>query len=189
MMNKTKFVLGMSMVVALLTFTAVPAFARWTNHGGKGVGHSGEVGLTIGGASFKCSGSEGFYKINSEGTVLTLEAVKWVGCGAVLTCENLEMKQSSKEGTEKGKAIGSQISSECLVKIEGACEIKIPTEGNSKLETITMRKSGSNIDSNVSLRLIGIAEDRDCELVGIMIGKNTLTLGIPGLVTEGVSLE
>ncbi len=43
MMSKTKLALGMSMVVALFAFTAVPAFARWTNHGGKGSGRAGKA--------------------------------------------------------------------------------------------------------------------------------------------------
>ncbi len=126
MISKTKFVLGLSMVVALFAFTAAPAFARWTNHGGKGSGRAGEGTVTYEGAAIKCVSATGRYKVNSEGTALTLEEMIWKECKALgsleakVTCVSTEAKQPTKEGTERGKAVSSQISSECVVKV-GRC--------------------------------------------------------------------
>jgi hypothetical protein len=192
---KTKAVLGLSMVVALFAFTATPALARWTNHGGKGAGHSGEGTLTYEGGIIKCATAEGSYKVNSEGTVLTLEGIKWNKCKALsleatVTCASLEMKQPTKEGTEKGKAKGSQVSSVCVVKAPG-CEISIPTEGNKELETISMKKAGANIEASVEVKgITATAKGTGCALGGISKEKTTsATEKVGSLIGEGVGLE
>ncbi len=189
-MSKAKFALGLLMVVALFAFTATPALARFTNHGGKGAGKSGEVGWTDESTTLRCDSSEDTYKVNSEGTVLTLTGISWKECsdGATLICESLEFKQTEKEGTEKGKAVGEQISKECVMKIAGACEISYPIESNKELKTISMIKSGSNVDLSVDLRLAGTAKGSGCALIGIAKEKTTTTL-TTGLVTESVGLE
>jgi hypothetical protein len=62
MMSKTKFVLGMLMAVALFAFSAAPALARFTPHGGKGGGKAGEGTLTYEGGSVKCASATGTLK-------------------------------------------------------------------------------------------------------------------------------
>ncbi len=194
-MSKTKFVLGLSMVVALFAFSATPALARFTNKGGKGLGKSGEGTLTYEGAAVKCASAEGTYKVNSEGTALTLEAIKWnkckaLGLEAVVTCATLEMKQPEKEGTETGKATGAQTSATCVVKVLG-CEITIPTTGNGELKTISLKKSGSTINAAVEATgITATAKGSGCALGGIAKEKTTTaTEKVPILTGEGVGLE
>ncbi len=196
-MSKTKFVLGLSMVVALFAFTATPALAHFAKAGSKGTGKSGGEGtLTYEGGTVKCANAEGTYKVNSEGTALTLEGIVWkeckgLGLEAKVTCATLELKQPSKEGTETGKATGAQTSSECVVKIAEACTITIPTAGNTELKTISLKKSGSNVDAKVEVTgITATAKGSGCALGGIAKEKTTLaTEKVPGLVGEGVSLE
>ncbi len=196
-MSKTKFVLGMSMVVALFAFTATPALARFTNHGGKGVGSAGIEGtLTYEGGSVKCANATGKYTVNAEGTTLTLEEIEWkvckgLGLEAKVTCTKLEMKQPTKEGTEKGKATGAQTSATCVVKIAEACEITIPTAGNTELKTITLEKSGSNAKAKVEVTgITATAKGSGCALGGITKEKTTsATEKVPNLIGESVGLE
>ncbi len=195
-MSKTKFVLGMSMVVALFAFTATPALARWTNHKGKGAAKSGEGTLTYEGASVKCASATGSYKVNSEGTALVLEEIVWkeckgLGLKAEVTCASLELKQPEKEGTKTGKATGAQISTTCTVVIPGACTITITTTGNTNLLGITLTVSGSNVNVNVAVvNITATATGSGCALGGISKEKTTTaTEKVPGLVAEGVSLE
>jgi hypothetical protein len=195
-MSKARFVLGMSMVVALFAFTAAPALALFTPHGGSGSGKAGEGTLTYEGGAVKCASAEGEYTVNSEGTALTLEGIKWNKCKglsleAEVKCAKLELKQPTKEGTSKGKAQGDQISTECIVKIAGACEIKIPTEGNSNLETIKLEKSGTNVDANVEVAgITATAKGGGCALGGITKEKTTSAKeALPALVGVGLGLE
>lgn len=197
-MSKTKFVLGTAMVVALFAFTATPALARWTNHEGKGKGEAGVGTLTYEGGSVKCASAKGTYKVNKEGTVLTLEGIVWNECTALgsqkaeVTCAMLELKQPTKEGTEKGKATGAQISETCVVKIAGeACVITIPNAGNTELKEIALKKSGSNVIANVNVsKITATAKGSLCALGGIT--KETTTAAtekVEKLVGEGVGLE
>ncbi len=195
-MSKTKFVLGLSMVVALFAFTATPALARFTNHGGKGAGKSGEGTFVYEGGKVKCLTATGKYTVNSEGTALTLEEIVWkectgLGLAAKVECKTLEMKQPSKEGAETGKATGAQTSSECVIKVAEACEIKIPTAGNTELKTIELKKSGSNVDANVAVTgITATSKGTGCGLGGITKEKTTsATEKVPTLVGEGVGLE
>ncbi len=195
-MIKTKFVLGMSMTIALIAFSATPALARWTNHGGKGTSKTGEVTFGYEGATIKCASAEGTYSINAEGTVKTMSGLKWNSCKALgleatVSCSSLELKQPNKEGTEKGKAVGSQISSECVMKAAGVCEITVPTEGNKGLETISMKKSGPNIEGDVAITgLTATAKGSGCALGGLSKEKTTAaTFKIASVIDAGVGLE
>ncbi len=195
-MSKTKFALGLSIVVALSAFTATPALARFTNHGGKGAGKSGEGTFTYEGGSVKCASATGTYKINSEGTALTVEGVimkecKGLGLEAKVTCPTSTVIVQVKLGTETGKATGSQTSSECVVKIAEACEIKAPTEGNKELKTMSMKKSGSNVDGGSELTgITATAKGAGCALGGITKEKTTTaTFKGPAEVAENVGLE
>ncbi len=195
-MSKTKFALWMSMVVALFAFTATPALARWTNHGGKGTSKTGEVTIGYESATIKCASVEGTYSINAVGTIKAMSGLKWNACKALgleatVSCTSLELKQPNKEGTEKGKAVGSQTSSECVMKVGGVCEIKVPTEGNKELETISMKKSGSNIEGTVEIKgITATAKGEGCALGGISKEKTTAaTLKITSVIDAGVGLE
>ncbi len=196
MMSKTKFVLGMSMVVALFASAATPALARWTNHGGKGAGKTGEITFTYEGGSIKCANGTGKYKVNNEGTALTVEEIVWKECKALgleakVACKTLELKQPNKEGTEQGKATSAQTSEECVVKIAEACTLTMPTAGNTELKTISLHKSGSNVDAKVEVTgITATAKGSGCALGGIVKEKTTAaTLKIPGAVAESVGLE
>ncbi len=196
MMSKTKFALGMSMVVTLFAFTATPALARFTDHGGKGIGRAGEGTFTYEGGAVKCASATGTYKVNSAGTALTVEGgimkeCKGLGLAATVVCITSELTVVIKEGTEKGKALGSQISSECVVKIAEACEIKVPTEGNKELKTISLKKSGANVDGDSELTgITATAKGSGCALGGIAKEKTTLAkLNVSSEVAEGVGLE
>ncbi len=195
-MNKIKIVLGASMVVAMFAFTAAPALARWTNHGGKGEGKAGEGTFTYEGGSIKCASATGRYKVNSEGTVMTGEATKFNSCKglgleATISCTTAEGKQPNKEGTENGKATGALISKECLVKVGEACELSFPTAGNTELKTISMKKSGLNVEADAEITgITGTAKGSGCALGGIMKEKTTVaTIKIPSGVAEDVGLE
>ncbi len=197
MMSKTRFALGMSVVVvALFAFTVAPALARFTNHGGKGAGKAGEGTLTYEGGTIKCASATGTYKVNSEGTALTvgggtMKECKALGLEATVVCIESVVIVEEKEGTEKGKGVGSQISSECVVKIAGTCEIKTPTEGNKGLKTMSLTKSGSNVGSKAELTgITATAKGSGCALGGITKEKTTAaTLKVPSEVAEGVGLE
>ncbi len=195
-MSKTKFALGMSMVVALFAFTATPALARFTNHGGKGAGKSGEITFTYEGGAVKCSNATGKYTVSSEGTAITVEEeiikeCKALGLEATVTCPSAEGKQPEKEGTETGKAINSQISNACVVKVAGVCEITIPTEGNQELKTVSLKKSGTNVRADSELTgITATAKGSGCALGGLAKEKTTSAkLKGPSEVAEGVGLE
>ncbi len=194
-MSKIKFALGMSTVLALVALTATPALARWTNHGGKGLIKAGEVVLTYEGAALKCAGAEAIYKVNSEGTAVTLEEIKWnkckaLGLEAIVTCTTIEHKQPVKEGSEKGKSLVTIVTTGCITKTS-ACEIDVPTEGNKELEETTMKKVGANTEADVSLKgLTATAKGSGCALGGITKEKTAVaTVKIPSVVAEGLGLE
>ncbi len=194
-MSKIRFVFGLSMVVALFAFTAAPALARFTNHGGKGEGKAGEGTFTYEGSAVKCASATGTYKVNSEGTALMVEGgimkeCKGPGLEAKVICASSTVKLQIKIEVT-GKAFGSQSSSECVIKVAGVCEIKVPTEGNTELATISLKKSGSNVDGDSELTgITATAKGSGCALVGITKEKTTTaTLKDPSEVAEGVGLE
>ncbi len=153
--------------------------------------------MTYEGATIKCVSATGIYKVNSEGTALTLEGVIWKECKALGSLEakvtrvSTEAKQPTKEGTEQGKAVSSQISSECVVKVGTVCEIGFPVEGNKEVKTVAMKKSGLDVDADAEITgITATAKGSCCALGGLIKEKTTsATLKMPGEVDEGLGLE
>jgi hypothetical protein len=151
-MVKAKLVAVFAAMVAVLAFSAAPAFAEFSSTSGKatGAGKSGPVTLEGGGASLECTSAEGKGTIlNAEGKealkgpTLALDTEKWNGCKAktkggleakptVKAC-TLDLKQAAGETKAKGA-----VATECEVKstiLFLTCVIHVPVEGNSGLET------------------------------------------------------
>lgn len=194
-MTKTKFVLGLAMVVAMFAITATPALARFTNHGGKGTGKGGTGTFTYESATVTCASAEGGYKVNTEGTAATLEGIKWnkckstIGTEATVTCKTLELKQPNKEGEAKGTATGT-VTESCTVSTAG-CVITIGTEGNKELKSIALTKVGANLEAKAAVSGITATTNGNiaCSLGGASKTKTTESKEVTTFLGEGVGLE
>jgi hypothetical protein len=192
-MSKTKFVLGLATVVAMFVVTT-SALAIWTPHPSKGKGKAGEGTFTYENGTVKCVTAEGNYKVNSTGTQVKLDEIKWNKCVALgleakVECKGLELKQPAKEGTVSGTATGT-VQEVCTVVAPG-CTITIGPEGNKELKSIALEKSGSNQKDKVEVTgITATSTGSGCAIGGISKPKTTEAKEkVPTLELEGVGLE
>lgn len=194
-MTKSKFVLGLAMLVAMFAVTTAPALALFTPHGGKGKGTGTSGVFTYESATVTCASATGNYTVNSSGTAVTLEGIIWkeckstIGTKAEVTCKTLELKQPSKEGTKLGKATGT-VTESCTVSTAG-CVITIGTEGNKELKSIALEKSGSNTIAKATVGGITATTNGNiaCSLGGAGKTKTTEAKEATAFTGESLGLE
>lgn len=194
-MIKTKITTGLAMVIAALALTATPAVARFTNHGGKGKGTGGAATFTYESVTVRCAGSTANYKVNPEGTSLSLEGVSWhsclstIGAEAIVTCKTLEMKQPFKEGDIFGAAQGT-ITETCTLSSAG-CVITIGTEGNKELNSIDLTAGTFFLHADVNISGMTATTNGNiaCSLGGATKTKTTVAKEKTEFTLEGVTLE
>jgi hypothetical protein len=148
-MSKGKIILGLSIMVAMMAFSAVSASAFWeSNPKGSttGKGSAGKTTFKDEGAEVTCEKAEGEWRIAASGAELILNVKSWNKCTAFgfvgATVKPCEFELSSAKGNQN--AVGKVVT-ECLVTATGNCALKAPkTKSNENLSKVVLSNSGSN---------------------------------------------